>query len=95
MRHARTDYNRIQDPALEDPTLANGSTPIAEDEPVLLFRAQDVHAPRVAAFYAGLLNDDGNDTMARTVMAQGRQMLLWQTQNRMKAPDMPEGVGIT
>ena len=40
MIHARVDYNRIQDPALENPSLlAGNSKPIASDEPVFLLRA--------------------------------------------------------
>lgn len=45
MKHARLDYNRIQDP--------DGKIP--EDEPVMLFRAQDELFAEVCVFYAGLL----------------------------------------
>jgi len=42
MIHARPDYNRIQDPAVNDPSLlGEGCTPIAIGEPVFLMRAQD------------------------------------------------------
>lgn len=38
MIHARPDYNRFQDPAIDDPSLlGEGSTPIRVDEPVMLF----------------------------------------------------------
>lgn len=42
MKHAREDYNRIQDPA--------GIIP--EDEPVFLLRGQDPLAPIAVAIYA-------------------------------------------
>lgn len=45
MRHARSDYSRIQDP----------SGLIPEDEPVFLLRAQDKHAAKVLRFYAQLV----------------------------------------
>lgn len=45
MIHARSDYNRIQDPAVDDPSLlSEGSTPIGVDEPVFLLRAKDQFA---------------------------------------------------
>ena len=45
MIHARSDYDRIQDPAVNDPSLlSEGSTPIGEDEPVFLIRAKDKYA---------------------------------------------------
>jgi hypothetical protein len=53
MIHARNDYNRIQDPGLENPDLiSNGSTPIAADEPVFLLRAQDRTAAEVVRYWA-------------------------------------------
>lgn len=42
MKHARPDYNRIQDPA--------GLIP--EDEPVFLLRGQDVLAPSLVKDWA-------------------------------------------
>ncbi len=45
MKHARPDYDRIQDPAGRIPA----------DDPVLLFRAQDKHAAAVARFHADLV----------------------------------------
>lgn len=48
MRHARDDYNRIQDPA--------GLIP--DDEPVFLFRGQDKFAARVLRFYADLVENE-------------------------------------
>lgn len=55
MKHARNDYNRIQDPGLENPDLIpNGSTPIAADEPVFLLRAQDRTAAATLRHWAAL-----------------------------------------
>jgi hypothetical protein len=53
MLHARKDYQRIQDPGLENPDLIpNGSTPIAADEPVFLLRAQDKTAAQIVRLWA-------------------------------------------
>jgi hypothetical protein len=51
MIHARTDYDRIQDPAVSEPSLLSpGSSPIGVDEPVFLIRGKDNAA--MAALYA-------------------------------------------
>ena len=42
MKHARSDYDRIQDP----------SRIIPEDEPVFLLRAQDISAPAAVEKWA-------------------------------------------
>lgn len=53
MKHARTDYNRIQDPAVKDKSLLKlGATPIGIDEPVFLLRAQDRTAAMTLRFWA-------------------------------------------
>lgn len=94
MLHARTDYQRIQDPAVTDPTmLGEGSTPIAPDEPVMLFRGQDRLAPLVLIHYAELLTAAGKKDMAETVTRHAIRMTDWQHANGSKTPDMPEGVG--
>lgn len=55
MIHARPDYNRIQDPALQDPRfLKYGATAIAEDEPVFLLRAQDKTAAKAVRYWAAI-----------------------------------------
>lgn len=77
MLHARSDYDRIQDPAGKIPA----------DEPVLLFRAQDKHFVAVALFYAMLVEqDDGNPAIVEAVMAQLARGRAWPVR---KAPDMP------
>jgi hypothetical protein len=80
MKHARDDYNRIQDPA--------GKIP--EDEPVFLLRGQDRHAPEVVAYWASLVLRDGGDrTISDMAMAQSRLMREWQSEHGRKSPDLP------
>lgn len=89
MIHARKDYNRFQDPALDDPSLLSvGSTPIGKDEPVMLFRAQDRHAATVVSFYAGLLEADllVDPMMSSKVKQHSLKMAAWPSR---KTPDMP------
>ena len=82
MKHAREDYNRIQDPA--------GLIP--ENEPVFLLRAQDKHAPEVVAFWASLVHREGGDgEIANMAMRQSRAMKDWQHAHGKKVPDLPEG----
>jgi len=102
MIHARADYNRIQDPAVDKPSLAPGSTPIAEDEPVFLLRARDQCAPAallawayeletVAAKYlVGADYDDAIKT-ATHVRNWSERMRQWGRKNGVKIPDTPEG----
>lgn len=53
MKHARPDYDRIQDPALHDSSLLKkGATAIADDEPVFLLRAQDRTAAQIVRLWA-------------------------------------------
>lgn len=90
MKHARSDYNRFQDPALEDASLlGEGSTPIDENEPVFLLRAQDKHAGATVAFYAGLLAQDleVDSEMARVCARWAARMQNWAVR---KTPDMPK-----
>jgi hypothetical protein len=72
MRHARDDYNRIQDPA--------GLIP--EDEPVFLLRGQDRHAAHMLRHYATLCQDQ---EMARLTLEQAERMEAWP---RHKEPDL-------
>ncbi len=87
MKHAREDYNRIQDPA--------GLIP--EDEPVILLRGQDKLAPLVLRYYAMLCRRAKADDAADLIDAQVDLMLKW---HKRKIPDLPtklvcggEGVG--
>lgn len=88
MKHAREDYNRIQDPA--------GLIP--EDEPVFLLRGQDIFAPelvmawaRKAIDQAKVYSDGPQKTqltdMALLAMEQAMRMMDWQIYNKAKIPD--------
>ncbi len=89
MIHARSDYSRFQDPALKKPELlGEGSTPIADDEPVFLLRAQDKHAAAAVRYYAMLLVEDPDvdPEMAVVCLRWSNRMRGWFPQ---KSPDMP------
>lgn len=80
MLHARTDYNRIQDPEER----------IGDDEPVFLFRAKDVLAPVVLARYAELLKQHGcQQEMIDSTLLWEQKMREWQRQRGCKLPDLP------
>ena len=94
MIHARSDYNRIQDPALFDPSLLSpGSTPIGKNEPVFLIRARDADAPAVVREWAEKNYErTGDETLYYHVMDWANQMEEWQTFYGCKPADAPEGV---
>jgi len=76
MKHARKDYDRIQDP----------ENKIPENEPVLLLRAQDELAADVAAIWAALYElRYGKDEIADLVKEQAHKMKLWP---KKKKPDL-------
>ncbi len=80
MKHAREDYNRIQDP----------ENLIPEDEPVFLLRGQDALAPKLLLNWAANLRLVGGDpAMAKLVENQAQAMLEWQKNVKVKNPDMP------
>lgn len=76
MKHARDDYNRIQDPA--------GLIP--EDEPVFLLRAQDKLACEAVAYYAELCKLAQAKEVAAKAEAHARLMAAWP---KKKIPDLP------
>lgn len=86
MKHARDDYNRIQDPA--------GLIP--EDEPVFLLRGQDVFAPQALRAYAnyieGYAPDDHTMRDKKAIVDLTRhwaeQMEAWQAERHRKLPDL-------
>lgn len=84
MRHARVDYNRIQDPL----------NLIGEDEPVFLLRAKDVSAPFVVRFWAaaqaGIPEGNSNTTILAREWAD--EMEEWQKKNGCKIADIPDEV---
>ena len=77
MKHARDDYNRIQDPA--------GLIP--DDEPVFLLRGQDQHAAAIVRLYALTVEACGGDPeIVRRSFEQADRMQAWPEH---KKPDMP------
>lgn len=78
MKHARNDYNRIQDPA--------GKIP--EDEPVFLLRGQDKAAVGAVRAYAEILESMGGDpVLVRQSREQAKRMEQWQADVRAKVAD--------
>lgn len=79
MKHARDDYNRIQDPA--------GLIP--DDEPVFLLRAQDQLACMAVAYYASLCEQAQTPEIAAKARAHADAMAAWP---KKKVPDLPAGI---
>ena len=76
MKHARSDYDRIQDPV--------GLIP--PDEPVFLLRAQDQHAAATVRYYASLVYEaKGDPEIISLSERQADLMDAWPTH---KAPDI-------
>lgn len=75
MKHARSDYDRIQDPA--------GKIPV--DEPVFLLRGQDKLAAEVVAFYARRARDYGLSEIAQLSEDHAQKMRDWPVH---KTPDI-------
>ena len=81
MKHARPDYNRIQDPT--------GIIP--EAEPVFLIRGQDVAGPATVREWAFQAQRSGaKKEIVESAIKQAAAMLEWQREHGMKIPDMPE-----
>lgn len=79
MKHARDDYNRIQDPEGK----------IGEDEPVFLLRAKDILAPRIVLAWANTLEAEmGDPKMVTLARKHAKYMEDWQQRNGCKLPDM-------
>jgi len=79
MKHARSDYNRIQDP----------KNKIGKDEPVFLIRAQDSVAPfaiRAWADYNDAMN--GDPVISRMARDQAVEVEKWQKINGSKMSDL-------
>ena len=97
MIHARNDYNRIQDPAISDPSLLSpGSSPIGKDEPVFLIRGKDQCAfAALAAWAAELERLAGHNEPALATAYHVRRwafaMRDWARDNEGKIPDTPVG----
>ncbi len=82
MKHARKDYNRIQDP--------KGLIP--EDEPVFLLRGQDVLAPATLEFWATSLSmlQNADPKMVEMVRNHAKTMREWQNNVKASIPDLPK-----
>ena len=80
MRHARSDYNRFQDP--------DGKIP--DDEPVFLIRAQDICGPRAVACYAEFAELAGADPdLVSRCRQWAGEMDRWQLERQAgKVPDL-------
>jgi hypothetical protein len=82
MKHARSDYDRIQDP----------TNLIAWDEPVFLLRAKDVVAPAAVEAWADAAEKAGaDDQIVMAAYQQAEAMRAWAKKNESKVPDAPEG----
>lgn len=82
MRHARKDYNRIQDPLGKIPN----------DEPVFLIRGQDIAGPLAVEAWANIAESMGADArILHHARAHAKAMRDYQHGiGRFKTPDMPE-----
>lgn len=79
MKHAREDYNRIQDPA--------GLIP--EDEPVFLIRAQDMIAPFIVQLWAVKNKMSGGDPeLTKLALEHAEKMEQWQKEHGSKPADL-------
>lgn len=91
MIHARRDYDRIQDPALADPSLLSpGSSPIGQDEPVFLVRAKDASFLDTVQAWMQSHDRKGGDQLMRNALAihLGRA-LAWREAHGVKVADAP------
>jgi len=80
MKHAREDYNRIQDPA----------GLIGEDEPVFLLRAKDKTAPNIVRKWAmEQVNQGSEDPCIEVALKWADVMEEWQKKNGCKLADLP------
>lgn len=78
MKHARDDYNRIQDPA--------GKIP--EDEPVFLIRGQDISAPATLRYWADQNEVNcGDESLSTKARIHAEKMEQWQLENHAQAAD--------
>ncbi len=90
MKHARPDYDRIQDPTGKIPA----------DEPVMMLRGQDVFAPVALEAYAAMCEAMASTMpldspqrqslrdMANTVRMHVNRMHRWQMDHKAKMPDL-------
>lgn len=80
MKHARPDYDRIQDPW----------NAIPADEPVFLIRGQDKTAPLLVRLWAMLNQHNGsNPDIIEGANRHADEMQEWQREHGSKAADLP------
>jgi hypothetical protein len=71
-----------------DVGVREGHSPLAEDEPVFAFRAQDKFMPDVLAFYAEKCAAGGSpEDHVSTVAIHREEALAWQARNGCRVPD--------
>lgn len=81
MKHARSDYDRIQDP----------SGKIPDDEPVFILRGQDRAAPAAVRAWAAKAEELGADhAIVDLARRQAYDMEEWQERIAVKTPDLPK-----
>lgn len=84
MKHARSDYDRIQDP--------EGLIP--ENEPVFLLRGKDILSPAFVDMYAEMYaaqypgDDDAKEVAAR-LKKHAQKMRAWQRDVEGQTPTVP------
>ena len=82
MKHARKDYNRIQDP--------DGKIP--DDEPVFLIRGQDASGPATVRAWADFNDLAGGDPeLSRLAREHAKLMDRWPTKKPADLDTNPEG----
>lgn len=80
MKHARPDYQRLQDPWNVIPV----------DEPVFLIRGQDSSGPLLVRLWAMLNQHSGaNPDILEAANRQADEMVEWQREHGSKLADMP------
>ncbi len=81
MKHAREDYDRLQDPW--------GKIP--HDEPVFLIRGQDRVGPLAVLAWAKLAEAIGaHPDIVSAAREQAGAMEKWHEDHRIKMPDLPQ-----
>lgn len=82
MKHARPDYDHIQDPTGHIPA----------DEPVFLLRAGDMNAPGAVRNWAHMAwaNGASREGIVQTALDHADAMEAWQKEHGRKVPDLPK-----
>lgn len=88
MKHAREDYQR---------RIVDTEDLIPEDEPVMLFRAQDRHFIPLLIEYAKMVEDDpdADPRIWKAVWGHIDAARDWKREHGVKSPDLPAGDGGT